>query len=145
MAPPAPSTQSTKRTAFRPRVRRLGPGRYLVESASRPGVGHPVTLDRCNCTGCAYRGTCRHIALVRTIEAPMQAWYSQATAAGSVAAAMSAHVDTARDEAARRLDSARRALTDVDPRDDSYAVLLRQVDRLERQVAAVETAALRAA
>jgi len=79
---PAPSSHSTaKSTAtastFKPRVRRLGPGRYLVESASRQGVGHPVTLDRCNCTGFEYRGTCRHVKLVQAIEPRMVAWYGQ--------------------------------------------------------------------
>jgi len=79
----APSTQHTttgtpRASAFKPRVRRLGPGRYLVESASTPGVGHPVTLDRCTCTGFSYRGTCRHITLVRAIAPRMEAWYAQA-------------------------------------------------------------------
>ncbi len=72
----APSIKST--ATFKPRVRRLGPGRFLVESASRPGVGHPVTLDRCTCPGYAYRGTCKHIALVQAIAPRMEQWYAQA-------------------------------------------------------------------
>lgn len=80
----APAIQSTppKRptASFKPRVRRLGPGRYLVESASKPGVGHPVTVDHCPCKGFAYRGMCSHVALVRAIQPAMERWYAQAAA-----------------------------------------------------------------
>jgi len=77
MTTQAPFIKSTSAFTFKPRVRRLGPGRYLVESASRRGVGHPVTVDHCPCKGFSYRGTCRHVALVQAIEPRMQAWYSQ--------------------------------------------------------------------
>ncbi len=160
----APSSQSTANRAtpvstFKPRVRRLGPGRYLVESASRPGTGHPVTVDRCNCPGFSYRGTCRHVALVRAIEPRMAVWYRQAeapvvvpmTAGGPsgivrpVRGGPVAGVDAQIDAAESRLAQARRALHDTDPRDDSYAVLWRQVDGLEREVAALHYQAMRAA
>ncbi len=44
-----------------------------------------------------------------------------------------------------RLAHARRALHDADLRDDSYAVLWRQVDGLEREVAALHYQLMRAA
>jgi len=44
-----------------------------------------------------------------------------------------------------RLAQARKALADTDRRDDSYAVLWRQVDGLEREVAALHWQAMRAA
>jgi len=153
------STAASK-PAFRPRVRRLGPGRYLVESQSKPGTGHPVTATTCTCTGFSYRGTCRHTKLVAALEPAMQQWYGQAEA--PVAVPMSAgapsgivrpvmptpvvvSLDAQTDEAEARLASARRALQDADQRDDSYAVLWRQVDGLERAVAALHYASMRAA
>ncbi len=154
------ATHTTTASTFRPRVRRLGPGHYLVESATKPGTGHPVTLDRCNCPGFSYRGTCRHIALVRAIEPRMQVWYGQAAKpacttveeehAGVTSSRGSTMVantllDAQTDAAEARLAHARRALHDADPRDDSYAVLWRQVDGLEREVAALHWQAMRAA
>jgi len=163
----APSSQSTaKSTAtantFKPRVRRLGPGHYLVESATKPGTGHPVTLDHCPCKGFSYRGTCRHVALVQALEPAMERWYGQVPPEAPVAVPMSAgapsgivrpvmpppvvaSLDAQTDEAERLLAIKRRALHDADPRDDSYAVLWRQVDTLEREVAALHYSAMRAA
>jgi len=156
-------TQSTapSKPAFRPRVRRLGPGRYLVESQSRPGTGHPVTADYCNCTGFSYRKTCKHVALVQALEPSMQQWYGQAEEAPVVVpmtagapsgivrpvvpAPVVASLDAQTDEAEVRLAQARQALQDADARDDSYAVLWRQVDGLEREVAALHYSAMRAA
>jgi len=68
----APNSHSTaKRTVtasiFKPRVRRLGLGRYLVESASRPGRGHTTTATSCSCIGFSYRKTCKHVALVQAL------------------------------------------------------------------------------
>jgi len=155
----APNTKSS--TPFRPRVRRLGPGRYLVESQSKPGTGHPVTATTCTCTGFSYRGTCRHTKLVAALEPAMQQWYGQAEtpiAVPMTAGAPSgivrpvrstppvvAALDAQTDEAEARLAQARRALHDADQRDDSYAVLWRQVDGLERDVAALHYALMRAA
>jgi len=149
--------------SFRPRVRRLGPGRYLVESQSKPGTGHPVTTDYCPCKGFSYRKTCKHVALVQALAPAMERWYGQAEALPlePVAVPMSAGapsgivrpvhgnptagIDAQIDEAEARLDQARRALQDTDLRDDSYAVLWRQVDGLEREVAALHYSAMRAA
>jgi len=158
------STAASK-PAFRPRVRRLGPGRYLVESASKPGTGHPVTADYCLCKGFSYRGSCRHTTLVQALEPSMQQWYGQAEAlplepvvvpmtagapSGIVRPVMTtppvvAGLDAETDAAEARLAHARRALQDADLRDDSYAVLWRQVDGLEREVAALHWQAMRAA
>ena len=154
------ATHTTTASTFRPRVRRLGPGHYLVESASKPGTGHPVTLDRCNCPGFSYRGTCRHIALVRSIEPRMDAWYGQAakpacttveeehagdTSVRGTTMVANTLLDAQTDEAEMRLAHARRALHDADARDDSYAVLWCQVDGLEREVAALHYALMRVA
>jgi len=159
-------TQSTaaSKTAFKPRVRRLGPGRYLVESSSKPGTGHPVTADYCPCKGFTYRKTCKHVALVQVIEPSMERWYGQATPPPApVAVPMSAGapsgivrpvrgaepavatLDAQADAAEARLAHARRALHDADLRDDSYAVLWQQVDGLEREVASLHYSAMRAA
>ncbi len=158
----APNTKSS--TPFRPRVRRLGPGHYLVESATKPGTGHPCTTDHCNCKGFSYRGTCRHVALVRAMEPAMERWYAQATPpaapvvvpmtagapSGIVRPVMTtppavASLDAQTDEAEQLLAIKRRALADSDTQDDLYATLLRQVDQAERAVAALSYSAMRAA
>jgi len=157
------ATHTTTASSFRPRVRRLGPGHYLVESASRPGRGHTTTATSCSCTGFSYRRHCKHVALVQALEPSMQTWYAQATPPTPVAVPMSAgapsgivrpvrpsppvvaSLDAQTDAAEARLASARRALQDTDSRDDSYAVLWRQVDGLERAVAALHYALMRAA
>jgi len=79
---PAPSIQSTaKRTTtastFKPRVRRLGAGLYLVESATTPGLGHQATATSCGCRAGQFGKTCRHQRLVAAIEPRFQAWYAQ--------------------------------------------------------------------
>jgi len=149
-------------STFKPRVRRLDAGRYLVESASRPGRGHTTTATSCSCTGFSYRKTCKHVALVQALEPAMERWYGQVTPAAPVVVPMTAgapsgivrpvmpapavaSLDAQTDEAEARLASARRALQDTDARDDSYAVLWRQVDTLEREVAALHWQAMRAA
>ncbi len=163
---PIPNPQSTTKTSapattFKPRVRRLGPGRYLVESASRPGRGYTVTATTCTCTGFSYRGACRHTNLVAALEPSMQQWYGQAETpvvvpmtAGAPSGIVRpvrptppvvASLDAQTDEAETRLASARQALQDADMRDDFYAVLWRQVDGLEREVAALHWQAMRAA
>jgi len=164
----APSKNHTaKSTApastFKPRVRRMDAGRYLVESASRPGRGHTTTATSCSCIGFSYRKTCKHVALVQALEPAMERWYVQVPPAAPVAVPMSAGapsgivrpvmptppvvatLDAQTDEAEMRLAHARRALHEADSRDDSYAVLWRQVDGLEREVAALHWQSMRAA
>ena len=155
------STAPSKPT-FRPRVRRVGEGRYLVESASRPGRGHTTTPTSCTCTGFSYRHHCRHVALVQTLEPAMAAWYGQANppavpvAVPMLAGAPSGIKRPVRggggspaaavvEQAERQLDAALRALAETDRQADEYAVYLAQVDGLERQVAAANASAMRAA
>jgi len=163
----APSTQSTATrttpaTTFKPRVRRLGEGRYLVESATKPGRGHTTTATSCSCTGFSYRRHCKHVALVQALEPAMERWYGQATPAvpvvvvpmtagaptGIVRPVMTTPVstiDNALDDADRRLGAAYRALADAHEQSDERAVLLRRVDELERAVAADNASAMRTA
>lgn len=173
MTTAAPSIKSTVKSTtpastFKPRVRRLGEGRYLVESASHPGRGHTTTATSCTCTGFSYRKTCRHMTLVQALEPSMTAWYGQAATPAAPAPVEAPQVvpmsagapsgikrpvrggpisssDAALDEAERLLAIKRRALADAHPQDDSYATLLRQVDQAERAVAAANYALMRAA
>jgi hypothetical protein len=144
MTTQAPATNSTKRATFRPRVRRLGPGRYLIESATTPGIGHTATASACSCKGASFGHVCRHMTLVGALEPRFQAWYAQRESRGDRGGPV-AGIDAQLAESERRLASAHRALADTDPRDDSYAVLLRAVDQAERQVAGLSSSALRAA
>jgi len=156
------TTRTTPASTFKPRVRRLGEGRYLIESASRPGRGHTTTATSCSCTGFSYRKTCRHMTLVQALEPSMAAWYGQAaTPAVVVVVPMTAgapsgikrpvmggpifSIDAETADAERLLEIKRRALADAHPQDDSYATLLRQVDQAERAVAAANYALMRAA
>jgi hypothetical protein len=72
-------------------------------------------------------------------------WYAQRESQAAPVVAPVAGIDAQLVEAERRLARARWALADTDPRDDSYAVLLRAVDQAERAVAALSSSALRAA
>ncbi len=161
MTTQAPSKNDS--STFRPRVRRLDAGRYLIESASRPGRGHTTTATSCSCIGFSYCRHCKHVALVQALEPAMERWYGQVPPAAPVAVPMTAgapsgivrpvmttppavaSLDAQTDEAERLLAIKRRALQDADPRDDSYAVLWRQVDTLEREVAALHYEVMRAA
>ena len=145
MTTQAPATNSTKRATFRPRVRRLGPGRYLIESATTPGIGHTATASACSCKGASFGHVCRHMTLVGALEPRFQAWYAQRESQAAPVVTPTTAPDAPLAEAERRLASAYRALADTDPRDDSYAVLLRAVDQAERQVAGLSSSALRAA
>ena len=60
----ATSTTTTTITV-KPRIRVLGPARYLVESTSRPGLGHQVDVLRlrCGCEAGKYGRRCRHLVL----------------------------------------------------------------------------------
>jgi hypothetical protein len=59
------TTSSTTTTTAKPRIRILGPARYLVESTSRPGLGHQVDVLRlkCGCEAGKYGRRCRHLVL----------------------------------------------------------------------------------
>jgi len=123
------ATRTTPATTFKPRVRRLGPGRYLVESASRPGRGHTTTATSCSCMGFSYRRHCKHVALVQAIEPSMVAWYGQVVPpacpaveeedASGVFMVTNTTLDAQADAAEARLVYARQALHDAALRDDS--------------------------
>jgi len=95
--------------------------------------------------------------LVQALEPSMQQWYGQAEApvvvpmsagapSGIVRPVRGGHVaGSMATDAAQRLAQAYRALADAHEQSDERAVLLRQVDELERQVAADNASAMRAA
>jgi hypothetical protein len=60
----ATSTTTTTTTA-KPRIRILGSARYLVESFTRPGLGHQVDVLRlrCGCEAGRHGRRCRHLVL----------------------------------------------------------------------------------
>jgi hypothetical protein len=60
-----PSTTTTTTTTAKPRIHILGPARYLVESSSRPGLGHQVDVARlrCGCEAGTYGRRCHHLVL----------------------------------------------------------------------------------
>jgi len=130
---PAPSIQSTATrpltaTTFKPRVRRLGAGLYLVESATTPGLGHQATATSCGCTAGQFGKTCRHQRLVAALEPRFQAWYAQregqATLVAVPAAAPVTGLDAHLAAAAQLLSIKRRALAEVSlgPADISYSM-----------------------
>jgi len=156
----APSIKSTAKSTqaasnYKPRVRRLAAGKYLVESESRPGRGHTTTATSCSCIGFSYRHHCKHVALVQALAPSMDAWYAQAAGRASMAAsgvigAVSGLVSKALglDELAvanADLTRAYRALADAHEQSDEYATLLRRVDHAERVVAAADYAMMRGA
>src|SRR2546423_11489675 len=65
MATSTTTTSITTTTTVKPRIRVLGPARYLVESTTRPGLGHQVDVLRlkCACEAGKYRRRCRHLLL----------------------------------------------------------------------------------
>jgi len=149
MTTQAPSIKSTgKRTApastFKPRVRRLGPGKYLIESATTPGIGHTATATACSCKGASFGHVCRHMTLVAALEPRFQAWYAQRESRGDRGGPV-AGIDAQLAATEKLLEVARRALADCHPQADEYAGLLRAVDRSERAMAALDAAAVRAA
>ena len=56
---------ATSTTTTKPRIRVLGNARYLVESSTRPGLGHQVDVLRlkCGCEAGKYGRRCRHLVL----------------------------------------------------------------------------------
>src|SRR2546423_13038401 len=65
MATSTTTTSITTTTTVKPRIRVLGPARYLVESTTRPGLGHQVDVLRlkCGCEAGTYGRRCRHLVL----------------------------------------------------------------------------------
>jgi hypothetical protein len=86
----AASTTST--TTTKPRIRVLGPARYLVESTSRPGLGHQVDVLRlkCGCEAGRYGQRCRHLVLAIQYDDLRRRQMAQAAAASTHPAGMAA-------------------------------------------------------
>src|SRR5919201_231426 len=63
MATSTTITDKTTPTTFKPRIRVLPNGRYLVESFTQPGIGHQVDVLRlkCGCKAGQYGKRCRHL------------------------------------------------------------------------------------
>jgi len=132
-------------------------GWYRVQSGTNPYVYYQTSANQCDCPA---RKLCKHMKFVRSLNV---AFFVKKEAEALVAVPMSAgapsgivrpvmttppavaSLDAQTDEAEMRLAQARRALHDADPRDDFYAVLWRQVDTLEREVAALHWQSMRAA
>ncbi len=130
-------------------------GHYRVQSGTDPHTWYETTANSCTCPA---RKPCKHQKFVRSLnvsfyvtkeaEAPVVVPMSAGAPSGLVRPVQgnpTAGVDAQIDAAEARLAQARRALQDTDLRDDSYAVLWRQVDTLEREVAALHYSAMRAA
>lgn len=84
----ARTTRTTAR-GFKPRVRRLGDHRYLVESKTRPGTGHQVNTLHDTCTypaGKRGMARCWHRSLAATFDAAYAAWMEQPATAMRAAA-----------------------------------------------------------
>jgi len=132
-------------------------GWYRVQSGSNPSVYYETSANSCSCPA---RKPCKHQRFVRSLnvaffvkkeaEAPVVVPMTAGAPSGLVRPVrptppVVASLDAETDAAEARLASARRALHDADPRDDSYGVLWRQVDGLERAVAALHWQVMRAA
>jgi hypothetical protein len=59
------TTTTVTTTSAKPRIRVLSAHRYLVESTSRPGLGHQVDVLRlkCGCEAGRYGRRCKHLIL----------------------------------------------------------------------------------
>ncbi len=142
-------TSTTKKSTFRPRMRRLSEFMYLVESSSRPGTGHKVDVatGRCSCTAGQFNKRCHHVQLAEQFDRGVQALRDQAERQRKAAraAAPVADIDAQLAATEKLLEVARRALADCHPQSDEYATLLRAVDHSERAMAALDASAVRAA
>jgi hypothetical protein len=87
----ATSTTKTTTTA-KPRIRVLSPNRYLVESTTRPGIGHQVDVLRlkCGCEAGKFGRRCRHLILALGYDEWRKRQQAQATATSTPATGMAA-------------------------------------------------------
>jgi hypothetical protein len=77
------STTTTTSTTFTPRMRRLAPGRWVVESRSQPGLGRQCTVHACSCPAFKYgQKMCWHRCLVQRAEAWLASYAAPAQLAG---------------------------------------------------------------
>ncbi len=143
--------------AYKPTVRLTAHrGWYKVQSGTDPHTWYETSANSCTCPA---RKPCKHQRFVRSLNVaffvkkeaealvvvPMTAGAPSGIVRPVMPPPVVAALDAQTDEAERLLAIKRRALHDADPRDDSYAVLWRQVDGLEREVAALHWQSMRAA
>ena len=85
MATSTTTTAITATTTIKPRIRILGPARYLVESTTRPGLGHQVDVLRlrCGCEAGKYNRRCRHLILALAYDEWRRRQQAQAAAAST--------------------------------------------------------------
>jgi len=157
----APSIKSTAKRAtpastYKPVVKLTAHrGWYRVQSGTNPSVYYETSANSCTCPA---RKPCKHQRYVRALnvaffvkkeaEAPVVVRMSAGAPSGikrPVRGGVVSHVGDAVEQAERQLDAALRALADTDRQADEYAVYLHEVDALERQVAAANASAMRAA
>ncbi len=158
----APSIKSTTERAtvastYKPVVKLTAHrGWYRVQSGANPSVYYETSANSCTCPA---RKPCKHMKFVRSLNvafyvgrkvtAPacttVEEEHAGDTSCRGTTMVANTLLDAQTEEAEARLAQARRALHDADQRDDSYAVLWRQVDGLERTVAALHWQAMRAA
>ena len=83
---------STTTTSAKPRIRVLSANRYLVESTSRPGLGHQVVVLRlkCRCEAGKYGRRCRHLILALGYDEWRKRQQAQAAASSTQASGMAA-------------------------------------------------------
>ena len=90
-----PMATSTTTTTVKPRIRVLGPARYLVESFTRPGLGHQVDVLRLRCGYEAgkHGRRCRHLVLAIQYDDWRKRQQAQAAPQGARPAGMAALQD----------------------------------------------------
>ena len=86
------TTSSTTTTTAKPRIRVLAPHRYLVESTTRPGLGHQVDVLRlkCGCEAGRYGRRCKHLIWALGYDEWRRRQLAQANAATTRPAGMAA-------------------------------------------------------
>jgi len=130
-------------TTYKPRVSLTGKrGWYRVQSGTTPSVYYETTANSCTCPA---RKPCKHMRFVRRLNVAFYVRKEAVPPAAAPAKASGASVGGELAAAAQLLALKRRALADAHPQSDEYAVLLHAVDQAERQVAALDARAIRAA
>jgi len=146
----APRKKSTA-ASYKPTVKLTAHrGWYQVQSGTTPSVYYETSANSCTCPA---RKPCKHQRFVRSLNvaffARKEAQVSEAPveipAVMPMPMPVSGSLDAALAEAAQLLTIKSRALAETDHRSDEYAALLHEVNQAERQVAAANYAAMRAA
>lgn len=85
-------TPTTTSTAAKPRIRVLAANRYLVESTTRPGLGHQVDVLRlkCGCEAGKYGRRCKHLILALGYDEWRRRHQAQAAATSTQATGIAA-------------------------------------------------------